>query len=72
MQKNTNKNDIKVTQNKSIYIHDMGVGSRWAGSSLGFTKNYPKNRKYPVSSSYVGENALLMPEVKGEWPTGSS
>ncbi len=26
-----------------------------------------KKRKYPVSSSGVDENALLMSEVRGEW-----
>jgi len=35
--------------------------------SLGFTENGQKTRKYPVSGSSVGENALLMPEVRGEW-----
>ncbi len=58
----------------------MVVGARRAGlkklliywdfnaqSSLGFTENGPKKRKYPVSSSCVDENALLMSEVRGEW-----
>jgi len=36
---------------------------------LGFTENGPKKRKYPASgSSLQGENALLMSEVRGEWP----
>ncbi len=35
--------------------------------SLGFTENGPKKRKYPVSSSCVDENALLMSEVRGKW-----
>jgi hypothetical protein len=39
-----------------------------AQPSLGFTENGPKKRKYPVSGSSVGANALLMPEVRGEWP----
>jgi hypothetical protein len=39
-----------------------------AQTSLGFTENGPKKRKYPVSGSSVGANALLMPEVRGEWP----
>ncbi len=39
-----------------------------AQPSLGFTENGPKKRKYLFSSSNVGENALLMPEVRGEWP----
>ncbi len=33
--------------------------------SLGFTENGPKKRKYPVSSSCVDENALLMLEENG-------
>ncbi len=36
-------------------------------SSLGFTENGPKKRKYPVSGSCMDENALLMSEVRGEW-----
>ncbi|KAF6732513.1 Galectin-3-binding protein B [Oryzias melastigma] len=37
--------------------------------SQGFTKNGPKKeKKHPFSGSYVSENALLMPEVKGEGP----
>jgi len=36
--------------------------------SLGFTENGPKKRKYPVRNSFEGEKALLMPEVRGEWP----
>jgi len=39
-----------------------------AQPSLGFTEYGPKERKYPVSGSSVGKNALLMPEVRGEWP----
>ncbi len=35
--------------------------------SLGFTENGLKKRKYPVSSSCVDENVLLMSEVRGEW-----
>ncbi len=38
-----------------------------AQPSLGFTENGPKNIKYPVSASYVDENALLMSEIRGEW-----
>ncbi len=38
-----------------------------AKPSLEFTENSPKERKYPVSSSCVNENALLMLEVRGEW-----
>ena len=50
----------------------MVVGARRAGlsiskTSLGFTENGPKKRKYPVSGSCVDENALLMSEVRGEW-----
>ncbi len=29
---------------------------------------FHKKRKYPVSSSCLGKNALLMPDVRGEWP----
>ena len=32
------------------------------------TDNGPKKRKYPVSSTLLGENDFLMPEVKDEWP----
>lgn len=49
----------------------------WAGLSISktadrlrFTENGPekkKKRKYPVSSSSLGKNALLMPEVRGYW-----
>ncbi len=61
----------------------MVVGARWAGlsisktadllafsrqPSLEFTENGLKKRKYPVSGSCVDENALLMSEVRGEWP----
>ncbi len=57
--------------------HGMVVGARRAGLSIsetadlwGFscTTNGPKKRKHPVSGSSLGENALLMPEVRGEWP----
>jgi len=34
---------------------------------LGFTKNGVKREKHPVCSSPVGDNALLMLEVRGEW-----
>jgi len=34
---------------------------------LGFTKNGVKKENHPVSCSPVGENALLMLEVRGEW-----
>ncbi len=55
----------------------MVVGVRRAGlnisktadfhtqTSLGFTENGPKKRKYPVSGSCVDEDALS--EVRGEW-----
>jgi len=33
---------------------------------LGFTKNGVKREKHPVCGSPVGENALLMLEVRGE------
>ncbi len=60
----------------------MVVGARRAGRSilktadlLGFshttisrvTENGPKKRKYPVSSSCVNKNTLLISEVRGEW-----
>jgi len=31
-------------------------------------ENREKKRRYPVRGSSVGENAWLMPEVRGEWP----
>jgi len=34
---------------------------------LGFTKNGVKKEKHPVCGSPVGENALLMLEVRGEY-----
>ncbi len=37
-----------------------------AQPSLGFTENGPKKRKYPVSSSCVDEEALLMSEENGQ------
>ena len=67
----------------SDFERGMVVGARRAGLSisetadlLGFsrttisrvTENGPKKRKYPVSGTSLGENALLMPEVRGEWP----
>ena len=33
----------------------------------GFTEDGPEKRKYPVSSSSVGPDVLLMPEIRGEW-----
>ncbi len=66
----------------SDFERGMVVGARRAGLSisktadlLGFSrtaisrvyKNGPKKRKYPVSCSWVDENALLMSEVRGEW-----
>ncbi len=59
----------------------MVVGARRAGLSIsktadllgtsrttiGFTENGPKKRKYPVIGSCVDENALLISEVRGEW-----
>jgi len=56
----------------------MVVGARRAGlpetvDLLGFPRTtmsrvYNKKRKYPVSDSSVGENVLLMLEVRGKWP----
>jgi len=60
----------------------MVVGARRAGLSisqsaqllgfsqqpfLGFIKNGVKREKHPVCGSPVGENALMMLEVRGEW-----
>jgi len=39
----------------------------YAQSFLGFTKNGVKREKHSVCGSPVGENALLMIEVRGEW-----
>ncbi len=62
----------------SDFENEMVVGARQAGlsisktadllgfSSLGFTENDPKKRKYPVSGSCVEENALLMSEENGQ------
>lgn len=54
----------------------MGVGSRKAGPSISeptdlFCFVYSresalKKRKYPVCSSYLSENAMLMPEIRGK------
>jgi len=35
-------------------------------TSLGFTENALKKRKYPASGSSVGENVWLLPDVR-EW-----
>ncbi len=65
----------------SDFERGMVVGARRAGLSisktadllgfphttvLGFTKNYPKKRKYQVSGSCVDENALLRSEENGQ------
>lgn len=34
----------------------------------GLTENSLKERKYSVSSSFLGGKAILMPEVRGKWP----
>lgn len=31
-------------------------------------REWPEKDKYPVSGHSEGENALLMPEARGEWP----
>jgi len=31
-------------------------------------REWSEKGKYPVSGSSLGKNALLMPEVRGEWP----
>lgn len=36
--------------------------------SLGFRENVLKKKTYPVSSSSLGKNVFLVPEVKGEGP----
>lgn len=38
-----------------------------AQTSLGFTDNDPKKRKFPVKGSSLDDNPLLMPEDRGEW-----
>ncbi len=63
----------------SDFEHRIVVGLRRAGLSISktadllgfshttisrFTENGPKKRKYPLSSSCVNENALLMSEVR--------
>ena len=50
----------------SDFERGMVVSARQAGLSIRKKKNYPEKRKYPVSGSSVGKNALLMPEVRGE------
>ncbi len=37
-------------------------------ASLGFIEKCLKKNKFPVNGNYVGKNALLMPEVRVEWP----
>jgi len=65
----------------SNFEHGMVVGARRTGLSvlqfdqllgfsrttIWFTKNGLKREKHPVCGSPVGENALLMLEVRGEW-----
>lgn len=43
-------------------VHGMSILE--AADLLGFTGNDP--RKYPANKSSLGENTLLMPEVRGE------
>ncbi len=40
--------------------------SRATISRVAYTENGPKKRKYPVSCSSLGENALSMPEENGQ------
>jgi len=64
----------------SNFEHGVVVGARRVGLSishlsissaqlpfLGFTKNDVKREKHPVCGSPVGENALKLLEVRGEW-----
>jgi len=61
-----NKGDLSDFERGMVVFQQLLI--YWdfhAQPSLGFTENGPKKRKYPVSGSSLGENALLMPEVRG-------
>ncbi len=51
----------------SIFLKLLIYWDFHAQTSLGFTENDPKKRKYPVNGSCVDENALLMSDVRWEW-----
>jgi len=48
-------------------VHSVTYWDFHAQPFLGFTKNGVKREKHPVCVSPVGENVLLMLEVRGEW-----
>lgn len=72
----------------SDFEHGIAVGARLAGLSISeaadrlsyshttisrvYREWSEKRRKYPVSCGSLGEYALLMAEVQGEWPADSS
>lgn len=47
-----------------LLVQDRNFRNCW---STGVDKNHPNSRKYPASGSSLGENALLMSVVRGEW-----
>jgi len=53
---------LKVNEN--INIHSP---KGFLGTPVQFLKNGVKREKHPVCGSPVGENALLMLEIRGEW-----
>jgi len=57
------KGDLSLSISQKA--HKMGFHAQ---PFLGFTKNGVKRvKKHPVCGSPVGENAMLMLEVRGEW-----
>jgi len=52
---------------RSEYFTTCSVTGIFAQPFIGFTKNGVKREKLTVCGSPVGENALLMLEVSGEW-----